>query len=230
MKRSKIFTKNMNFFMAMLIVIILSVLGITLAITIASSKNIGIKTTAAPIDVIITYDNSVNGSSVVSVNNLLPINDSMVTGVNVADSRVLKVKFAVAGVSSNPKNSIYDIALRDLVVDCQLKTEEVKWRLYKNGSLLSSGNLSPTFDTMENNRLVLTEIQQDLTTTKDEYVFLLWISENCIGDISSCLNNIDQSVYLNRTFTGNIKVELSSKTKKELERPTSAAIDPTTCS
>ena len=86
----------------------------------------------------------------------------------------------------NPENSIYDVAIHDFNVDCELRTEDLKWRLYKNGTLLSSGNLSPKFDTMSNNRLVLTEIQQDLTTTKDEYVFLLWISESCSGDIANC--------------------------------------------
>lgn len=230
MKKLNIFNKNIGFFTSLLIVILLGVIGVTLAAIIAPFEIIGVQTTAAPIDVNITYDSGSNGSSVVSSGALLPISDSNVTGINVTDSRVLKVKFRVSGVSGNPENTIYDVALRNLVVDCQLKTEDVKWRLYKNGSLLSSGNLSPTFDSMEGDRLVLTEIQQDLTTSTDEYVFLLWISDNCVGDVSLCTDNLDQSIYFNRTFKGDIKVEVSSKTKKALVRPTASAIDPTTCS
>ena len=96
----------------------------------------------------------------------------------------------------------------------------MKWRLYKNGTLLSSGNLSPKFDTMSNNRLVLTETQQDLTTTKDEYVFLLWISESCSGDIANCSKEQDQSKYLGKSLSGSIKVELATKSKKALVRTT----------
>ena len=92
--------------------------------------------------------------------------------------------------------------------------------MYKNGTLLSSGNLSPKFDTMSNNRLVLTETQQDLTTTKDEYVFLLWISESCSGDIANCSKEQDQSKYLGKSLSGSIKVELATKSKKALVRTT----------
>ena len=171
-------------------------------------------------DVNISYDSGVNGADISNSGNLLPINDSLVTGPTVSDSRVLKAKFYVTGNTSNPENSIYDVAIHDFNVDCELRTEDLKWRLYKNGTLLSSGNLSPKFDTMSNNRLVLTETQQDLTTTKDEYVFLLWISESCSGDIANCSKEQDQSKYLGKSLSGSIKVELATKSKKALVRTT----------
>lgn len=215
--------KNIKFIILMLVVIILGIIGIAYAIKVANFNPIALNVTTSPIDVNITYDSSANGASITSSGKMVPIDDSLITGVNVTDERVIKAKFNVAGVSSNPDNTIYDVALRDINIDCDLRTEDVKWRLYKNGTLLTSGNLSPTFDVMSDNRLVLTDTQQDLTTTTDEYVFLLWISESCTGDISTCSKEQDQSKYLNKSFSASIKLELSTKTKKTLVRNTASA-------
>ena len=149
---------------------------------------------------------------------MLPIADTLVTGVDVTDERILKVKFMVTGSSSNPDNTIYDIALRDIDMSNALKSEYVKWRLYKNGTLLSEGNFSPSFDTIENNRLVLTNTQQDLTTNTDTYVYLMWISEACTGDLSTCDITKNQDKLLGKIFNAQIKLEASTKTKKTLTR------------
>ena len=215
-----IIKKNIRFISAMLVVIILGIFGISYALKVAPFNKIAVNIKSANMDVNISYDSGVNGADISNSGNLLPINDSLVTGPTVNDSRVLKAKFYVTGNTSNPENSIYDVAIHDFNVDCELRTEDLKWRLYKNGTLLSSGNLSPKFDTMSNNRLVLTETQQDLTTTKDEYVFLLWISESCSGDIANCSKEQDQSKYLGKSLSGSIKVELATKSKKALVRTT----------
>ena len=76
---------------------------------------------------------------------------------------------------------------------------------------------------MENNRMVLTTTQQDLTTTASTYVFLMWISESCTGDIANCTNSDNQFKYVGKSFSFNIKLETATKTKKELTRKTSAA-------
>ena len=215
-----IIKKNIRFISAMIVVIILGIFGISYALKVAPFNKIAVNIKSANMDVNISYDSGVNGANISNSGNLLPINDSLVTGPTVSDSRVLKAKFYVTGNTSNPENSIYDVAIHDFNVDCELRTEDLKWRLYKNGTLLSSGNLSPKFDTMSNNRLVLTETQQDLTTTKDEYVFLLWISESCSGDIANCSKEQDQSKYLGKSLSGSIKVELATKSKKALVRTT----------
>ena len=215
-----IIKKNIRFISAMIVVIILGIFGISYALKVAPFNKIAVNIKSANMDVNISYDSGVNGANISNSGNLLSINDSLVTGPTVSDSRVLKAKFYVTGNTSNPENSIYDVAIHDFNVDCELRTEDLKWRLYKNGTLLSSGNLSPKFDTMSNNRLVLTEIQQDLTTTKDEYVFLLWISESCSGDIANCSKEQDQSKYLGKSLSGSIKVELATKSKKALIRTT----------
>ena len=215
-----IIKKNIRFISAMIVVIILGIFGISYALKVAPFNKIAVNIKSANMDVNISYDSGVNGADISNSGNLLPINDSLVTGPTVSDSRVLKAKFYVTGNTSNPENSIYDVAIHDFNVDCELRTEDLKWRLYKNGTLLSSGNLSPKFDTMSNNRLVLTETQQDLTTTKDEYVFLLWISESCSGDIANCSKEQDQSKYLGKSLSGSIKVELATKSKKTLVRTT----------
>ena len=215
-----IIKKNIRFISAMIVVIILGIFGISYALKVAPFNKIAVNIDSTSMDVNITYDTGVNSADISNSGNLLPIDDSLVIGPTVNDSRVLKAKFYVTGNTSNPENSIYDVAIHDFNVDCELRTEDLKWRLYKNGTLLSSGNLSPKFDTMSNNRLVLTETQQDLTTTKDEYVFLLWISESCSGDIANCSKEQDQSKYLGKSLSGSIKVELATKSKKALVRTT----------
>lgn len=218
-----IIKNNSKFIIVMLLVIVLGIAGVTVAIKVGNFNPIAINTTTGNISATISYDGSVNSSTVTSTGKMLPIKDSLVTGTSVTDARVLKVKFTVTGKSTNPANSIYDISLRNITMDKELKSLNVKWRLYKNNTLLSNGNFSPSFDVIENNRLVLTNTQQDLTTTASTYVFLMWISETCTGDITSCTNSDNQFKYVSKNFSFNIKLETSTKAKKPLTR-TPAAI------
>ena len=218
-----IIKNNSKFIIVMLLVIVLGITGVTVAIKVGNFNPIAINTTTGNISATISYDSSVNSSTVTSTGKMLPIEDSLVTGTSVTDARVLKVKFTVTGKSTNPANSIYDISLRNITMDDALKDSNIKWRLYKNNTLLSSGDFSPSFDVMENNRMVLTTTQQDLTTTASTYVFLMWISESCIGDISNCTNSDNQFKYVGKSFSFNIKLETATKTKKNLTRKTAAA-------
>lgn len=213
-----IIKNNSKFIIVMLLIIALGITGVTVAIKVGNFNPIAINTTTGNISATISYDSSVNSSTVTSTGKMLPIEDSLVTGTSVTDARVLKVKFTVTGKSTNPANSIYDISLRNITMDKELKSLNVKWRLYKNNTLLSSGNFSPSFDVIENNRLVLTNTQQDLTTTASTYVFLMWISETCTGDITSCTNSDNQFKYVGKNFSFNIKLETSTKAKKTLTR------------
>ena len=218
-----IIKNNSKFIIVMLLVIVLGITGVTVAIKVGNFNPIAINTTTGNISATISYDSSVNSSTVTSTGKMFPIKDSLVTGTSVTDARVLKVKFTVTGKSTNPANSIYDISLRNITMDKELKSLNVKWRLYKNNTLLSDGNFSPSFDVIENNRLVLTNTQQDLTTTASTYVFLMWISETCTGDITSCTNSDNQFKYVGKNFSFDIKLETSTKAKKPLTR-TPAAI------
>ena len=213
-----IIKNNSKFIIVMLLVIVLGITGVTVAIKVGNFNPIVINTTTGNISATISYDSSVNSSTVTSTGKMLPIEDSLVTGTSVTDARVLKVKFTVTGKSTNPANSIYDISLRNITMDKELKSLNVKWRLYKNNTLLSDGNFSPSFDVIENNRLVLTNTQQDLTTTASTYVFLMWISETCTGDITSCTNSDNQFKYVGKNFSFDIKLETSTKAKKPLTR------------
>lgn len=213
-----IIKNNSKFIIVMLLIIVLGITGVTVAIKVGNFNPIAINTTTGNISATISYDSSVNSSTVTSTGKMLPIEDSLVTGTSVTDARVLKVKFTVTGKSTNPANSIYDISLRNITMDKELKSLNVKWQLYKNNTLLSNGNFSPSFDVIENNRLVLTNTQQDLTTTASTYVFLMWISETCTGDITSCTNSDNQFKYVGKNFSFDIKLETSTKAKKTLTR------------
>ena len=212
----RLIKENSKFIIVMSIVIVLGIIGITYALKIAVFNPIGLNTTTGTINANITYDGD-NTSTITNTDKMLPISDTLVD-INTTDERVLKVSFNITGVSNNPDNTIYDISLRDINMDKELKSLYVKWRLYKNNTLLSEGNFSPSFDVKENNRLVLTEVQQDLTTNTDKYVYLMWISEICTGDITTCDTKVNQNKYSNKTFNASIKIEASTKTKKELVR------------
>lgn len=78
---------------------------------------------------------------------------------------------------------------------------------------------------MSNSRMVLTDTQQDLTTSTDTYVFLFWISESCTGDIKTCTSSNNQNRYINKSFSAKIKIEASTKSKKSLTRTVAAVGD-----
>ena len=220
MKFSNIIKNNAKMYIIMLIIIILGTMGITFAISMAKFNDIDINSTALNVEANINYNNNGDGTEIVGTNNLLPISDELVTGPDITDTRVLKTTFSVTGNTNNPDNTIYDIALHDINIDCIFRTNDLKWRLYKENSLLSEGTLSPEFDTMSGDRLVLTNTQEDLTENTDNYTFLLWISESCPGDVKECASSLDQSKYLGKTLTASIKAEVSTGSKKDVSRIT----------
>lgn len=115
-----------------------------------------------------------------------------------------------------------DISLNSMVMDCELYSDYFKWKLYKNNELLSNGNFSFKFDTMPNRRLVLTNIQEDLTTTADTYSLIIYIADSCTGNVSNCDSSQDQRKLLNKEFSAIIKLELSTGKKKNNTRRTSS--------
>lgn len=225
MKYRNLIKNNSKFIIVMIFVIVLGIIGVTLAINISSFNPISINTKNAELGVNLTY---LDGSSanITSSGKLVPINDvtNPITST-VTSADVLKISFSVSGVSTNPSNSIYDISLHDINMACELKNNYFKWKLFKNGTSISSGSFSNTFDTNINNsgRMVLTDTQQDLTTNTDNYVLVLWLQDSCTGDISTCnsdATNRDQSDLLNKSFSAKLKIELSTGRKKEVTRTT----------
>lgn len=223
MSTKKILKNNIKLYIILGIIIVLGSIGLTVAIT-TNFKPIAINITTSEKKAEITYNEGTNSGIITTTGGeILPIDDAIIeeAGESIDNPRVIKAEFNVTGSSNNPKNTIYDVALYAEDISCVLRTKYLKWKLYKNGSLLSQGNLSPEFDTMTNNRLVLTNTQQDLTTTKDKYTFLLWISESCTDNLSECSPEEDQSKYLNKTIKASIKIELATESKKTLKRITS---------
>ena len=152
-------------------------------------------------------------------------------------NHVIYIKFNVGGSKDNNKdNIIYDISLADLKIDCELLSPYIQWKLFKNGKVISVGNLDYKFDTIVNNRLVLTNIQQDLVKYSDDksvydhYEFYMWFSDSCQDDnIFNCEGATDQSKLLNKNLSGKVEVELYGDGKKELERHPSLKLDDSMC-
>ena len=152
-------------------------------------------------------------------------------------NKIIYIKFNVGGSRENTtKNIIYDISLADLKIDCELLSPYIQWKLLKNNEVISVGNLDYKFDTINNGRLVLTNIQQDLKeysedkTTYDHYEFYMWFSDSCQDDnILNCEEAEDQTKLLNKNIAGKIEVELYGEGKKELERHPSDKLDKNTC-
>ena len=204
--------KSTKFIIFEIIIMMIGVIGITLAVSyVMNSVNINVDTANLAID----YTGNLTLPSV----NLIPILDSEVESNT---KNVMRINFSVKGASTNPNIPIiYDVILSDLVVDTALKSEYVKWELEKNGTVISSGSLDPWFDSIRDGKFWLTEIQQDLVRsngTADSYEFRLWISEACTGDITTCTEDMDQSNMLNKSISGKIEVVLYTKGKEALER------------
>ena len=210
--------KNSKVLIIEIIVIVMAVVGVTLALTFIMNS-IGLNTTN--VNLALDY----TGSTTLPSTTLFPISDSSVSSNT---DNVLKVNFTVKGASINPsdKDIIYDVILDNLNIPCELKNEYVKWRLTKNGTTLTEGSFSPTFDIMKDNKLYLTTTQQDLplnSGTADSYQLLIWISEVC-SDLTNCSNYIDQSNMMGKTISGNIQILLHTEGKKTLTRTTGTAL------
>lgn len=164
----------------------------------------------------------------------VPVLDSEVDKSN---SSVIYIDFWVGGnVVNDVDNIIYDIALVDLEVDCELVSPYLKWMLVKNGEVVSGGSFSNTFDTINDGRLVLTPIQQDLVefskdkSSYDYYEFYMWLSDSYQGsDLSNYNQNSDQGSLLGRKLKGKIEIELYGGSKKLLVRNPLDEIDRESC-
>ena len=206
--------KNVKVIILEVFLIALGLVGLTLGVKyIMNSINVNVDTSKLAID-------SMNAN--VTNGTLMPINDSTVN-INTT-SNVLRITFDVKGASTNTgSNIIYDVLL-NLTADCSLKNESVKWNLYKNNNLLTSGTTSPKYDKdVLKGKIMLTDIQQDLvpySKTADKYVFILWMSESCNEeDITKCdISKGLTSLSGGKSISGNIDIRLNSGKKKENKR------------
>lgn len=211
--KEKTLKKNVPVIIISTIILILGIVGVTLALTNSMSSNVMIDTANLGVEY--------SGNLTLPSTNLFPIEDSE---IDTNTENVLTVNFTVKGVESNPTDIpiIYDVILSDLNVPEELKSEYLKWQLKKNGTIISTGSFSKNFDTIKDGRLTLTEIQQDLpsyNSTADSYEFKLWISESCPGsDMSQCGPDKDQSNMLNKNLSGKIETVLYTKSKQALVR------------
>lgn len=206
----KSFNKNALVITIEVIAIVLGVVGITYAAaTLSSSVNVS----ASNLNVVYTGDKTVTATDL----------SPRVTAPTVSEtSNVARVAFTVKGASNNVNsNIIYDIMLDSISADSAFFNSYVKWRLYKNSSLLSEGNMSYAFDSsLKDNKLTLTETQQDMpsnSSTADSYVFLMWIEETCT-DVLNCGSAANQNGLIGKSFQANIFVAVNTGNKVALTR------------
>ena len=206
--------KSVKVILLEIFLIILGVVGLTLGVKyIMNNIGINVGTSKLAID---------NMNATVSSGNLSPVADSSVN-VNTT-SGVLRITFDVKGASTNTGDNIIYDAILNIDTDCALKNENIKWNLYKNSTLLTSGTTSPKYDKdVLNGKITLTDTQQDLipySGTADKYVFILWMSDNCTeSDITKCdINSGLSSDTGGKSVSGNIDIRLNSGKKKENSR------------
>lgn len=165
---------------------------------------------------------------------LSPILDSE---VEKRSDRTIAISFRVGGSKENHISGIiYDVALMNLEVDCDLLSPDVKWKLVKNGKEISEGSLDYQFDTIVDGRMVLTNIQQDLVPYEeskenyDTYFFYLWLSDSCQEeDIQKCFSKREQKQLMQKRIKGKIEVELYVDNKFVLKRKPQRKLDRTVC-
>ena len=206
----KSFNKNVLVITIEVIAIILGVVGITYA---ASTLSSSVNVSASNLNVVYTGDKTVTATDL----------SPRVTAPTVSEtSNVARVAFTVKGASANVNsNIIYDIMLDSINADSAFFNSYVKWRLYKNNSLLSEGNMSYSFDSsLRDNKLTLTNIQQDMpsnSSTADSYLFLMWIEETCT-DVLNCGSAANQNGLIGKSFQANIFVAVNTGNKVALTR------------
>lgn len=206
----KSFNKNALVITIEVIAIILGVVGITYA---ASTLSSSVNVSASNLNVVYTGDKTVTATDL----------SPRVTAPTISEtSNVARVAFTVKGASANVNsNIIYDIMLDSINADSAFFNSYVKWRLYKNNSLLSEGNMSYAFDNnLRSNKLTLTEIQQDMpsnSSTADSYLFLMWIEETCT-DVLNCGSAANQNGLIGKSFQANIFVAVNTGNKVALTR------------
>lgn len=188
------------------ITIIFLVIGVTYAISTNSQ-------TFSVTSAVLKIDESIYGSTTFDNSNLefRPILDSVVESSN---DEVISIDFKVRGASSNNTalQAIYDIALVDLEVDCDLLSPYIKWKLINE---VTNEEWTGDFGTNiinSDGRMVLTDIQQELkgaTESPDEYQFYMWFSDSCqSSDISQCTSAENQENLIGKNLSGKIEVEL----------------------
>lgn len=205
--------KNIKSILIIFIAVVVSIIGITLAYT---TSDIGVNIATGNYNVVYT------GTSTLPTSKLEPIIDSDLL-LNNSASKIIKIEFSVKGANTNPNNKdiIYDVSLSNITMPRELRSEYLKWRLYKNSTQLSEGNFSNKFDKKENNRMLLTEIQQDLpkySQKSDSYTLYIWLSESCTGEITTCTEDMDQAELTGKIISGEVRIELSTGSKKQLVR------------
>ena len=214
---------------AILMVGAVILLGITYAIQNSTSIFSG-RTATIKIDEDAYGDTEFDTSNL----NFIPILDNE---VEIKNDNVIRIDFRVGGDKDNTdKNDIiYDIALNDLKIDCNLLSPYLKWKLLKNDEYISEGSFDYKFDTIKDGRLVLTNIQQDLVKYSDNkddydrYTFYIWLSDNCQDDLSKCKDLPEQTDLLNKKLSGKIEVELNTGAKIDLKRKGTDVLDKSIC-
>jgi len=220
--------KNMKLLLILFVVIAVSVIGITFAY----SWNNSVTITAGQYDVIYTGENYISFDEyyLLSPLSIYPEDDGvynseiddMLDEAALVDKAAIKIDFTVKG-AQNVSDDIYDVSLTNLNIPDDLKSKHLKWRLIKNNSVVFNGNFSSEFDVQIDNRMVLTDIQQDLpdkNTTADSYTFYIWISDPYIASIEEATEDDDLSSLRGKTMSGKISIEVSTGTPIILDRIT----------
>ena len=216
----------------MIIIMILSIILLIIGMTYAVQPDSIFK---SMIGEKIQIDESAYGETEFDANKieLVPILDKEVQN---RENNVIHISFLVGGGKNNTiDNAIYDIALNDLEIDCSLLSPYVKWKLLKNNKELTRGSLDYKFDTIQQGRFLLTDIQQDLVnynenhTGYDQYDFYMWLSDSCQSSISECTNEEVQDDLMGKKLKGKIEIELYADTKVENIRKPSENLDKNTC-
>ena len=181
---------------------------------------------------IIEIDEEAYGDTAFDSTNLklIPILDK---DVEISSDNVIRIDFRVGGGKDNSLKDdiIYNIALNDLKLDCDLISPYLKWKLIKNNNVISTGTLDYKFDTIKDGRIILTNTEEDLVKYSDnkndydKYTFYMWLSDSCQDELGKCTNIIDQTYLTNKKISGKIEVEISTGQKQTLQRNPSDILD-----
>ena len=114
-------------------------------------------------------------SAYINNNNLLLISDSDVA------TKADQTSFTIDNTKSNI-SGIYKLSLTELSISNNLKSNDFKWELLKNDTIINSGNFSTAVTGTD---FILTSSNQTITPgTTDSYKLRIWLSETTSDQIS----------------------------------------------
>ena len=167
-----------------LVIIIMGAIGLAFAYFNAKTSSLGQTITVGELDIIYVDGNTLRAD------NLTPISEK--------DSETLGTELSFSVKNRGKLDGYFDIQIKDITGDNELKSKDLKWNLIENDTVIRSGS----FLNVESSLNILNSEEIKTGETKN-YKIVVWIEET----------NENQSIMQSKSLEGVITINSSTETK-----------------